>query len=167
VSTYDLSTVSIYRALIDPLIGPLRARIVKLCLDLDVSRVLDIASATGAQCRKLASAGIDATGVDLSEAMTISASKHTKRNVRYVQGSAYQLPFEDHSFDASLLILALHEHTEEERTRMLAEARRVVRPAGHLIIADYNLPRWPRINVSSVLLRQLLGRNITLASKTS
>jgi demethylmenaquinone methyltransferase/2-methoxy-6-polyprenyl-1,4-benzoquinol methylase len=153
MTTYDEFTVKIYRALIDPLIGPLRSRIVTLCIDLKVTKVLDIASATGVQCRMLADEGIKATGLDLSQAMTVSATRHSKLNVRYVQGSAYALPFEDNEFDASLLVLALHEHTEEERTRMLAEACRVVRPKGHLIIADYNLPRWCGINIPWQVIR--------------
>lgn len=147
MTTYDVFTVRLYRVLIDPLIRPLRPRIVRLCRELGMQKVLDIGSATGAQCRMLAGAGIQATGVDLSEAMTTAARHHSEDNVRYVQGSAYELPFDDGIFDASLLVLALHEHTEEERTLMLEEALRVVRPEGYLIIADYNRPRLARINV--------------------
>jgi ubiquinone/menaquinone biosynthesis C-methylase UbiE len=147
MSTYDVFTVRLYRALIDPLIRPLRPRIVRLCRELGIQKVIDIASATGAQCRTLAGAGIQATGVDLSEAMISAAKRRGGSNMRYVQGSAYELPFDDGSFDASLLILALHEHTEEERTLMLAEALRVVRPEGYLIIADYNRPRLTGIHL--------------------
>jgi len=64
--------------------------------------------------------------------------------VAYVQGSAYELPFEDRSFDASLLLLALHEHTEAERTRMLHEAMRVARDV--VLLADYEAPLHTRIH---------------------
>ncbi len=143
---YDPLAVRVYGVLIDPLVGTLRPKVMYLCHKLGVDRVLDIASATGAQCRLLAKAGMQATGVDLSEAMIAAARRRSGRNVRYIHGSAYDLPFDDGSFDASLLLLALHEHAEKERTLMLAEALRVVRPDGYLIIADYNRPRLASIH---------------------
>ncbi len=147
---YEAFAVCLYRALIDPLIWPLRPKVVWLCRELNAREVLDIASATGAQCRMLAQAGMQATGVDLSEAMIAAARR---RGGRYVHGSAYDLPFDDSSFDASLLLLALHEHPEKERTLMLAQALRVVRPDGCLIIADYNRPRLASIHVAWQVIR--------------
>lgn len=137
---YGVFVARVYRALLDPLIRPLRSKIVGLCRELGVGEVLDIASATGAQCRMLAEAGLYATGVDLSEAMIAIARQSGGRNVRYISASAYTLPFADGSFDACLLSLALHEHSEEERKIMLDEALRALRPDGHLIIADYSKP---------------------------
>jgi len=152
-ASYEAFAVYVYRALIDPLIWPLRPRIARLCRELNVCEILDIASATGAQCRLLAEVGMQVTGVDLSEAMIAAARRRGGRNVRYAHGSAYDLPFDDGSFDASLLLLALHEHPEKERTLMLAEALRVVRPDGYLIIADYNRPRLASIHVAWQVIR--------------
>jgi len=147
MSFCEAFAVGVYRALIDPLVRPLRKRIVRLCRKFRAREILDIASATGAQCRLLARAGTTATGIDLSEAMIASAARRGGRNVRYLQGSAYDLPFDGDSFDASLLLLALHEHTEKERAQMLREAVRVVRPGGYLIIADYTVPVHPRFHI--------------------
>jgi len=137
---YGSLAVRIYRTLIDPLLWTLRPRVVRVCRTLAAQEVLDIAAATGAQCRALGRAGISATGLDLSEEMVRAAQRIGGRNVRFVHGSAYELPFDDASFDASLLVLALHEHTEAERTTMLAEAIRVLRPGGSLVLADYDRP---------------------------
>ena len=134
----------VYRALIDPLLRPLRPRIVRLCQELDPHHVLDIATATGAQCRMLGRAGIRATGLDLSEAMIAEAIRRGGPNTDYVAGSAYELPFDDDAFDAALLLLALHEHTEDERSQMLREAERVVRPGGALLIAEFAEPARSR-----------------------
>jgi SAM-dependent methyltransferase len=139
VNRYRGAAVALYPALIDPLLGPLRPKVVRLCLDLGVSDVLDIASATGIQCRLLASAGLEVTGVDLSPGM-IDLARRRGGRPRYVEGSALDLPFTDASFDASLLLLALHEHPEGERRRMLGEALRVTRTDGWLIVADYRRP---------------------------
>lgn len=136
----------IYGTLIDPLVSRLRRRIVALCRALGAGEVLDIACATGAQVRLLDAAGIDATGLDLSEAMIDAARRAGGCRAEFVCASAYELPFEEGAFDASILSLALHEHTESERGTMLREALRVVRPDGALIVADYRRPQRPRFH---------------------
>ena len=155
--SYEAFTVCVYRRLLDPLIRPLRARIVRLCRELGVGKILDIASATGAQCRMLGRAGIEATGLDLSEPMIAGAQRGALRNVHYVQGSAYALPFADADFEACLLSLALHEHSEEERRIMLEEALRVLRPHGYLIIADYTKPSHTFLHVPWHMIRFIEG----------
>ena len=119
------------------------------CLDPSTEQlqtVLDIASATGAQCRRLHAAGLIATGLDLSEAMIRLARRRGPKAITYVLGSAFDLPFEDNRFDAALLVLALHEHTERHRQAMLREAQRVTQPGGQLIVIDYMRPPNPRAN---------------------
>ena len=137
----------IYRWLIDPLLWPLRPKIARLCRKHGMNHVLDIGTATGAQCRTLGAAGIHAVGLDLSEAMIAAARKRSATNVEYVVGSAYELPFADATFDAALLILALHEHSEEERNRMLMEAMRVIKPNGYLVLAEYSKPAKTLIHI--------------------
>lgn len=148
---YGSRAVVLYPLIIDPLIRPLRPKVVDLCRELEVETILDIASGTGAQCRMLGEAGISATGLDLSEDMVAHSQARGGSNTRYVQGSAYELPFGDNSFEACVLVLALHEHTEEERTRMLAEALRVA--SRTVIIADYERPRCAAINLPWQLIR--------------
>lgn len=150
---HDAFEVRVYRVLIDPLIWPLRLRIVRLCRELNVREVLDIASATGAQCRMLAQTGMQATGVELSEVMVAAARRRGGRNTHYIHGSAYDLPFDNGSFDAALLLFALHEHTEKERETMFKQALRVLRPYGYLIIADYNRPRCANFHVAWQIIR--------------
>jgi len=140
---YGRGAVFNYRVVIDPMIYPLRPKIVKICRQLGAQEVLDIACGTGAQCRMLGRAGIQATGVDLAEAMIEAAQRLGGSNTDYVLGSATELPFSDGSFDACLLLLALHEHQESERVVILREALRVLRPEGHLVIADFAEPEHP------------------------
>lgn len=144
---YGKLSSTIYRRLIDPLLRSLRPKIACLCLEYGVNTVLDIGTATGAQCRTLGDAGIRAVGLDLSEAMIAAANKRPSNGAEFVVGSAFELPFGDATFDAALLSLALHEHSEEERTRMLMEAIRVIEPNGYLLLADYSMPTKARINL--------------------
>ena len=150
---YGSLAVRLYRGLIDPLLWPLRPKIARICRELGARDVLDIATATGAQCRALGRTGIHATGLDLSEAMITAAKHRGGANTEYVRGSALELPFPDGSFDASLLLLALHEHPEDERSIMISEAIRVLRSDGTLVLADYTKPTHPALHVPWQVIR--------------
>ena len=56
------------------------------------------------------------------------------------QADASALPYADASVDQLLLFFLLHEQPEAVRRATLAEAMRVVRPGGRLVIVDYHRP---------------------------
>lgn len=70
------------------------------------------------------------------------------RRVRFVQGTAAELPFEDKSFDMVQTILAL-EQMERIRAAALSEIARVSRDATLMIepFRDVNESGWPRKNI--------------------
>ena len=129
-----------YSLLIDPLLRALRREITALCTAHRVPDAIDIACAPGAQCRRLYAAGIAPTGIDLSPEMIGAARHRGPAAIKYVVGSALALPFPDGNFSAVILSLCLHEHPASERERMLAEAVRVTRPGGIIIVAEYTRP---------------------------
>lgn len=147
IPRYGALSAKIYRWLIDPLLASLRPKIARLCRKYGLDPILDIGTATGAQCRALGAAGIHAVGLDLSEAMIAAAKARPSENIEYVVGSAYELPFPEASFNAVLLSLALHEHSEEDRSRMLAEALRVLEPDGHLVLVEYSRPAQTYLHI--------------------
>jgi len=53
---------------------------------------------------------------------------------------ATRLPYEDGMFDRALAFFLLHEQPVAARRASLAEALRVVRPGGHLVVVDYHQP---------------------------
>lgn len=53
-----------------------------------------------------------------------------------------RLQFADASFDSTLLFFLLHEQPASVRRASLAEALRVTRPGGKIVIVDYHLPHW-------------------------
>lgn len=55
---------------------------------------------------------------------------------------ATSLQFSDASFDTTLIFFLLHEQPEKERRATLAEAIRVTRVGGKIIIIDYHKPKW-------------------------
>lgn len=88
------------------------------------------------------------TGLDLTRAMLRRAQRQpSPARIGFVEGDAQALPFADHSFDAAVLhlILAVVPHPG----RCLAEAARVVKPGGTLLVFDKFLrpgekTRWKR-----------------------
>ncbi len=56
-------------------------------------------------------------------------------------GDSADLKMADATYDQTILFFLLHEMPEPVRRRTLAEAVRVTRPGGRIIIVDYHLPR--------------------------
>jgi len=56
-------------------------------------------------------------------------------------GDSSHLPFADASYDRALLFFLLHEQPAAVRSATLAEALRVLKPGGELVIVDYHRPR--------------------------
>ncbi|HUI99545.1 MAG TPA: rhodoquinone biosynthesis methyltransferase RquA [Usitatibacter sp.] len=62
--------------------------------------------------------------------------------VNLVHRDASDLRFADASYDRVVLFFLLHEMPLEVRRRTLAEAMRVVKPGGRVVIVDYHRPAW-------------------------
>lgn len=106
------------------------------------SRVLLSGAGTGLDFPFL-NANHDYTALDLTSAMLVrSHSKAHKLKMEWVQGDSMALPFADQSFDYVVLhlIVAVVQHPE----RCLAEASRVLKPGGRVLIFDKFLQRGER-----------------------
>jgi ubiquinone/menaquinone biosynthesis C-methylase UbiE len=75
-------------------------------------------------------------GLDLTPAMLRRARRrsHGRNDIRLHLADAMQLPYRDGSFDAVVLHLILAVVPQPER--LLAEAERVLKPGGHILIVD-------------------------------
>ena len=60
--------------------------------------------------------------------------------VALLQGDSSSLACADASYDQVLLFFLLHEQPEPVRRKTLAEAMRIVRPGGRIVIVDYHEP---------------------------
>ena len=73
------------------------------------SRVLDVATGTGAQVLAFAETGAEVVGIDLSESMLrIARRKARGRNVTFRVADARELPFEDAYFDICCVSFGIH-----------------------------------------------------------
>ena len=106
------------------------------------SRVLDVATGTGAQARAFAEKAAEVVGIDVSEPMLrIARRKNRLRNLTFEQADATELPFGDASFDVSCVSFALHEMPSSIRERTIAEMARVTKRGGTVLVVDYAPPR--------------------------
>lgn len=109
--------------------------------------VLDIGVGSGALLRLLAPRARSAVGLDISRGMRVLARSRLQEaglgHCTVRAGDVHTLPFADLSFDLVVLdeVLALSERPQSA----LAEALRVLRPAGRLLVLDRILPAVRRL----------------------
>ncbi len=122
--------------------------------------VLDVGCGNGRLAEYLSEKNIKFSGLDVSEQL-INIAKQSHPNHAFVVGEATQLPFPDNSFDAVFIIATLHHIPSQElRTKVIAEAYRVLKPGKHLLMTDWNLWNrkwWPLL--LTFIARKLTGRN--------
>jgi ubiquinone/menaquinone biosynthesis C-methylase UbiE len=101
------------------------------------SRVLDAPCGTGRIARRLAAAGLDVTGIDLSLAFIDLARVQAVApgsRVEFVQGDLLRLPLAG-PFDAVICwFSSFGYHDDDDCRRILAEFHRVLRPGGTVLI---------------------------------
>ncbi len=95
-------------------------------------RLADIGGGTGNYALAFRRNGWEPVVVDRSAAMLARAAA---KGLETVEADAQRLPFADDTFDAATMISMLH-HVED-RGAALAEARRVLRPQGRLVLMGY------------------------------
>lgn len=108
-------------------------------------RVLDIGCGNGTLLVDIArrvDGGGEVTGLDPSRDMLDAARARGEGldNLRFVEGRATDLPFEDESFDKAVS-LQVFEYVEDVETA-LSEVARVLRTGGRFVIADLHFDTW-------------------------
>lgn len=120
-----------------------------ICALLDIKpsdRVLDLGCGTGVLTRCIslqlsAQEGGSAVGIDAAAKMVaVARKKRASATCRFQTAAAEELPFENESFDAVVSSLFFHHIDRELKARACAEAFRVLKPAGRLVVADMHTP---------------------------
>ena len=132
-------------------------------------RVLEIGCGSGAYTLEIARA-VGATGkvvaLDIQPGMLeqlknkLTRSENTDiRNVEPLLASAYQIPFQNGSFDAAFMITVLQEIPD--KWRALAEVRRTLRPGGIVAVTEWLFdPDYPLKQTTLRLLKEAGFGNI-------
>jgi ubiquinone/menaquinone biosynthesis C-methylase UbiE len=129
----------------------MKDRVVALAAPRPGERVLDLGCGTGTLLLALAKAAPAATftGLDADPAILALAAAKLQAagaEARLLQGLSDALPLPDAQFDVAVSTLFFHHLQPYAKHRTVQELRRVLRPGGRLVIADFGRARavWRR-----------------------
>ena len=110
-------------------------------------RTLQIACVYGDLTPRLAARLADGARLDVVDVLPIQLDNLARKLPRdsraeLIHGDSAALPQQDAAYDNALLFFLLHEQPEEVRRATLAEALRVVKPGGTIVVVDYHRPGW-------------------------
>ena len=109
------------------------------------NNLLDVGCGTGTLTKLIAEKspkytviGLDAdqTALDISQKKVIGKDL----NISFRQGFGQEMPFSDNSFDIVVSSLFFHHLSRSTKRATLTEIRRVLKPGGILLIADWGKP---------------------------
>jgi ubiquinone/menaquinone biosynthesis C-methylase UbiE len=99
----------------------------------DDARVLDAGCGAGRMSRYLTERGCLVEGVDLSPSM-VDMARRDHRDLEFTVGSLTNLPYPDDQFGGVMLWYSIIHTPPAGQARIFAEATRVLRPTGHLLV---------------------------------
>jgi ubiquinone/menaquinone biosynthesis C-methylase UbiE len=153
-----------YDRLLGPVLDGLRREGFDLCPPVPGWRVLDVGCGTGAQLEIYLRAGCTVAGIESSPAMAQLARRRLGAHAALDLADASRMPYAPASFDLVLASMMLHELGAGTQAAILAEARRVLRPGGRLVVIDYHpgplrFPLGPLARPFILAAERLAGRD--------
>jgi demethylmenaquinone methyltransferase/2-methoxy-6-polyprenyl-1,4-benzoquinol methylase/phosphoethanolamine N-methyltransferase len=129
--------------------GPNSRMVIELAKIEPGDKVLDVGCGTGSltlTARSSAGASGAVYGIDASPEMIDVARKKAKQagsDVVFDVALIEKIPFPDATFDVVVSRLVIHHLPDDLKRRGFAEILRVLKPGGHLLVADFNPPTNP------------------------
>lgn len=109
----------------------------------DYDKVLDLCTGTATNAINIAKSksNVNIIGIDLSKNMLNVAKNKVEQasleNIKLYEMDATKLDFQSEYFDKILISLILHELDEELATKIIIEAKRVLKDNGKIIITEW------------------------------
>jgi ubiquinone/menaquinone biosynthesis C-methylase UbiE len=128
-----------------------KRRVIERACLVEGERVLDLACGTGT----LALAAIETTpglhvvGADADPAILRRArAKAAAAGIQFDEAFSTELPYEDGAFDVVLSTLFFHHLEDDDKLDTAAEALRVLRSGGRLVVGDMGRPQDPLMRLA-------------------
>lgn len=78
------------------------------------------------------------TGIDLSQGMLSRlGEKFLEKDLTLLQGSYFDVPLGENTFDAAVSVESLHHFTKEEKIPLYAKVRAALKEGGYFLLTDY------------------------------
>lgn len=109
---------------------------------LEGKQVLEVGSGRGGGAKYIAEHFKPAfyTGMDLAQSAVDLANRiHVLPNLKFIQGTAENIPMPDNSIDVVINVESCHAYGSVEK--FLSEVKRVLKPGGHLLLVDFRNER--------------------------
>ena len=100
-------------------------------------KILDIAAGTGSSSKPLVDKGADVIALDFSEGM-LAAGRKRHKNIKFQQGDALKLPFDENTFDVTTISFGLR--YTSDTSAALKEALRVTKKSGRIVVCEFSHP---------------------------
>jgi ubiquinone/menaquinone biosynthesis C-methylase UbiE len=125
--------------------NPRHIDVLRTRFDFEGKIVVDVGSGTGRSTSELASVAREVIGVEPGEAMRVRAAAAAKQarvgHVEFLDGRAEALPLPDAAADIVAAFWTLFWPPEQTLPAFVAEALRVLRPGGLIVVVD-SPPGW-------------------------
>ena len=139
--------------------GRLRDAALEALGDCSHGRTLQVACVYGDLTKRLARKAAQLSVVDVLPVQLDNLARKlpADASVELLHGDSAALALPTASYDRALLFFLLHEQPEAARRATLAEALRVVKPGGRIVIVDYHRPHplnplyWPMVGILRTL----------------
>lgn len=127
-----------YDPLFAGVLGNLRVLATRIAPSNRGMKVLDIGCGTGKQLVSFQDNGGELFGIDLSPQMLRVAKSNLEGNAGLINGDALRLPYQEATFDLVISSLFLHQLNPQERSIVLDETVRIVKPEGRILLIVFH-----------------------------
>jgi demethylmenaquinone methyltransferase/2-methoxy-6-polyprenyl-1,4-benzoquinol methylase len=100
--------------------------------------VLDVGCGTGVHLELYQKAGCEVFGIDLSPSMLQVARERLGMRAHLHLGNASQTPYRDGTFDLIIISTVLHELSDDVRSDVIIESKRILKEDGRILLIDFH-----------------------------
>ena len=114
------------------------------CLPMEENaNILDLGCGTGLELEfyfKL-NPSAKVTGIDLAPGMlAVLKEKFSDKDIALIQGSYFDVPFSENTYDAAVSVESLHHFTKDEKIPLYHKLCKALKTDGYFILTDYFAP---------------------------
>ncbi len=121
------------------------------------ARLLDVGGGTGAAAERFAKGSTEVVVLE-PDRKKREYGRTRRIHLRFVEGSAENIPFPDEHFDRAVALVSFHHVKDQDKA--LDEIRRVLKPSGRVVFHEFD-PESPRGKLNRFFENDVMGHECT------